>query len=69
MNTTYMLLGIYNKPRLTIDEVAGALGMAKRTAYNQRNCGKFPVPMQGIPLTADVRDVADHLDVLRATST
>lgn len=65
MNTEFALLAIYNKPRLTLDEVCSALGISKDTGYTQRSRGVFPVPMAGSPLTADFRDVAEALDKLR----
>ena len=65
MNTVYMLLGLYSKPRLTLKEVCEAIGVSVKTAYNQRSAGTFPIPMAGDPLTADIRDVADYLDALR----
>jgi hypothetical protein len=60
-----MLLAVYNKPRLSIDEVCEALGISTKTGYTHRALGKFPVPMTGKPLTADIRDVAEVLDRLR----
>jgi hypothetical protein len=69
MNTEFMLLAIYNKPRLTMEEVCKAIGLALQTGYNQRTAGKFPVPLGGSPLTADVRDVAAYLDKIRSEST
>jgi hypothetical protein len=65
MNTEFMLLAIYNKPRLTMEEVCQSLGITTATGYTHRSLGKFPVPMAGNPLTADVRDVAEVLDNLR----
>lgn len=65
MNTTYMLLGIYGKPRLSFEQTCDAIGLAKATGYTHRSLGKFPVLMAGNPLTADVRDVAEYLDELR----
>ncbi len=65
MQTEFMLLAIYDKPRITIDQVCEAIGVAKQTGYNLRAQGKFPVQMTGTPLTADIRDVAAHLDALR----
>ena len=65
MNTEFMLLAVYNKPRLTLKEVCAAIGMEIKTAYNKRSAHTFPVPMSGTPLTADVRDVAKYLDSLR----
>jgi hypothetical protein len=68
MNTEFMLLAIYEKPRLTLDEVCHAIGMNIRTAYNKRSARAFPIHMVGEPLTADIRDVAAHLDTLREQS-
>jgi hypothetical protein len=65
LNTEFMLLAIFNKPRLTLDEVCCALGISTGTGYQQRCRGVFPVPMIGSPLSADVRDVAIALDKLR----
>ena len=65
MNAEFMLLAIYNKPRLTFDEVCYSLGISKATGYSHRSLNKFPVPMVGSPLTADIRDVAAVLDVMR----
>lgn len=65
MNTQFMLLAIYNKPRLSLDETCQALGISPATGYTHRARGKFPVAMSGSPLTADVRDVAEALDQLR----
>ena len=66
MQTEFMLLSIYNKPRLTLREVCEAIGMSIKTAYNHRSANTFPIPMAGDPLHADIRDVAAHLDELRA---
>jgi hypothetical protein len=68
MQTEFMLLAIYNKPRLSFDQVCEAIGMAKQTGYNLRARGEFPVHVIGNPLTADIRDVAEHLDKLRNPS-
>lgn len=65
MQTEFMLLAIYNKPRLSLDETCQALGMSTATGYTHQSLGKFPVAMSGIPLTADIRDVAAALDQLR----
>lgn len=65
MRTEFMLLAIYNKPRLNIDQVCEALGISTATGYSHRSLGKFPVSMSGNPLTADIRDVAEALDKLR----
>jgi hypothetical protein len=68
MNTEFALLAIYNKPRLSLEEVCNAIGMKKQTAYNKRSCGTFPIAMSGDPLTADYRDVAAYLDEQRAAA-
>lgn len=65
MQTEFMLLAIYNKPRLSLDETCQALGMSTATGYTHRSLGKFPVAMSGSPLTADIRDVAQALDKMR----
>jgi hypothetical protein len=65
MNTEYMLLGLYGKPRITLPEVCDAIGMEIKTAYNKRSSHTFPIPMQGKPLTADIRDVAKYMDAMR----
>jgi len=68
MNTEFMLLAIYNKPRLSLKEVCSAIGMSIKTAYNRRSAHNFPIPMAGDPLTADVRDVAQYLDQVRESA-
>jgi len=69
MRTEFLLLAIYNKPRLNLDETCQALGMSTATGYTHRSRGKFPVAMTGNPLTADIRDVATALDLLRPDGT
>jgi hypothetical protein len=68
MNMEFMLLALYEKPRLSITEVCNAIGMSVATGYTHRSLGKFPVAMAGNPLSADIRDVASYLDQLRASS-
>jgi hypothetical protein len=68
MNTEFMLLAIYNKPRLVLEEVCHALCVSVGTGYQQRCRGVFPVNMTGSPLSADVRDVAEALDRLRESA-
>ena len=69
MNTEYLLLGLYGKPSLELEEVCKAIGMKIKTAYNKRSSGTFPIPMSGKPLTADVRDVANYMDEKRLDAT
>lgn len=64
MNTEFMLLAIYNKPRLYLKEIFSAIGMSMKTAYNQRSAHSFPTAMSGGPLHADIRDVALYVDKL-----
>jgi hypothetical protein len=68
MNTEFMLLAIYNKPRLTLKEVCDAIGISIKTAYNKRASRDFPIHLTGDPLTADIRDVASYLDSVRYKS-
>lgn len=65
MQAEFMLLAIYNKPVLTLEEVCKIVGVGTNTAYVQRSNGTFPIPMAGKPLRADVRDVAKYLDDVR----
>jgi hypothetical protein len=46
-------------------EVCSAIGMSIKTAYNKCSAQTFPINMAGDPLTADIRDAAEHLDTLR----
>jgi predicted DNA-binding transcriptional regulator AlpA len=64
MNTVFLLLAIYEKPRLSLEEVCRAIGISTGTGYQQRSRGVFPVPMIGSPLTANIRDVAEALGKL-----
>lgn len=68
MQTEFMLLSIYNKPRISLREVCEAIGISMKTAYNQRSANTFPIPMSGDPLHADIRDVAAYLDKLRTSA-
>lgn len=54
-------------PRLTLDQLAEVLGMAKNTIYNQTSAGTFPIPtyIDGNKRFADYRDVATYLDSCR----
>jgi predicted DNA-binding transcriptional regulator AlpA len=70
MNATYMLLGLYNTPILSLEQLCEATGYSKQTAYNERAKGIFPIPLrkQGNSLVADARDVGDWLDKQRELS-
>ena len=54
--------------RLTMDQLATVLGMARNTIYNQIVAGTFPVPtyLEGKTRWADYRDVAAYFDACRA---
>ena len=65
MNTEFMLLAIYNKPRLSLQEVCNAIGISIKTAYNKRSSRDFPIHLSGDPLSADIRDVATYIDSVR----
>ena len=63
--TEFMLMGLYRTVLLSLDQVCELVGVAKPTAYSQRSRGEFPIPMNGNPLRADIRDVAIYLDKRR----
>jgi excisionase family DNA binding protein len=56
--------------RLTVEQLAELLGLAKPTIYNQLSAGTFPVKtyLDGGKRYADYRDVAEHLDACRLTA-
>ncbi len=60
----------YGGMRLTMDQLAEALGMARGSVYNQISAGTFPVPtyVEAGKRWADVRDVAAHFDRQRAAA-
>ena len=68
MQAEFMLLSIYNKPVLSLQEVCEIVGIGVNTAYVQRSNGTFPIKMAGKPLRADIRDVATYLDEVRKTA-
>lgn len=68
MDTRLALLAIYRKTRLTLRECADQLNVTYNTARNMRAQGTWPIPMAGSPLTADIEDVAKHLDSLKETA-
>jgi hypothetical protein len=61
VNHIWVLLGQYQKTRLTLQEVAHLLNISYGTARNGRSDGTFPIPMAGEPLTASVDDVGAYL--------
>lgn len=64
MRTDFLLLAIYEKPRLNFAETCDVLGISLEKRHNLRATGGFPIPMIGNPLGADIRDVAIELDRL-----
>lgn len=57
--------------RLTVDQIADALGLARNTIYNQIAQGTFKVKtyVDGGKRYADYRDLAAYLDEVRAHAT
>ncbi len=57
----------YGHLRLTLEEIAAELNIARNTAYNLLAAGNFPVPtyLEGNRRYADVRDVGAYLDQRR----
>lgn len=55
-------------PRLSVQRLAEVLGIAEGTIYNQISAEAFPIPTykEGKARWADVRDVAEYLDMMRA---
>jgi len=66
IDSQWMLMALYKTPRLTFEQTCSALGISMATGYTWRSLGKFPVPMSGSPMKADLRDVAAAVDKLRA---
>lgn len=54
-------------PRLTLEQLAEVLHMAKSTIYNQVSAGTFPVPtyLDGNKRFADYQHLAAYLDECR----
>lgn len=58
-------------PRLSMEQLAIELGVARNTVYNQVSAGTFSVPTytDGGKRWADARDVAAYFDACRARAT
>lgn len=56
--------------RLTVEQLAEVLSLAKPTIYNQLSAGTFPIKtyLDGGKRYADYRDVAEHLEACRLTA-
>lgn len=68
--TTAYLLERFG-PRLGIDDLASVLGMSKGTLHNRIYRGQIELAtyLDGGKRYADVRDVADYLDLMRGRAT
>jgi predicted DNA-binding transcriptional regulator AlpA len=64
---TQMLVAERYGPRLSIEQLAGALGLSKGAVYNQISAATFPIStyLDSGKRWADFRDVAAHLDACR----
>jgi hypothetical protein len=65
MNRALMIAAVYGKTRLSLQEVCRELNISYGTGRQWRSQGKFPVPMTGTPLAADVTDIAAYFDSLK----
>lgn len=65
--TTALLFDRYG-PRLNMDQLSDMMQIAPTTLYNQISAGSCPVKTyrEGKARFADVRDVAEYLDQVRA---
>lgn len=64
---TQMIVAERYGPRLTVEQLAGVLGISKGAVHNQISAGTFPIAtyLDGGKRWADFRDVAEHLDRCR----
>jgi hypothetical protein len=67
MNSEFLLLAKYQKPRLSLAELADFMGVSLHRAQNMKSAGELPVPVykEGRNVYADLRDVAAYLDAMR----
>lgn len=68
MNTVMLLIARYEKPRLNVREIADLMGISVSRVQNMRSEGSLPIPTykEGSQVYADIRDVAEYLDGMRA---
>jgi len=69
MSALFFVMGsVDGRLLLTLEETAYLIGYGVNTAHSKIAKGIFPVPMrrQGNKWFADARDVAEHLDLMRA---
>ena len=71
MKTELALLMTYEKPVLTIEQVADMLGIGARTLENKIYANECPVPMfkLGSKWSAHVADIAAYIDGQRLVAT
>ena len=64
---TQLIIAERYGPRLSIEQLAMALGLTKGSIYNQVSAGTFPIPTytDAGKRWADYRDVAEHFDACR----
>ena len=70
MNSEFLLLAKYQKPRITMAELADFMGVSLHRAQNMKSAGELPVPVykEGRNVYCDLRDVAAYLDVMRESA-
>jgi len=71
MKTELALLMTYDKPIMSLEQVAELLGVGARTLENKIYAQECPVPMfkLGSKWSAHVADVAAYIDAQRAAAT
>jgi predicted site-specific integrase-resolvase len=70
MSASMFLALKYNRMFLRLDEICAEIDIAVQTARNKMSAGTFPIPTrkEGKHVIADIRDVGDYIDSLRATA-
>lgn len=70
MNSEFLLLAKYQKPRLSLGELADFKGVSLHRAQNMKSAGELPVPVykEGRNVYCDLRDVAAYLDAMRESA-
>jgi predicted site-specific integrase-resolvase len=68
MNAVLFLGLKYERLTLTLEQVCNELSIAIGTAHNMLSAGTFPIPTrkEGRNRVADVRDLAEYIDAMRA---
>jgi len=70
MNAVLFLGLKYESLTLTLEQVCTELSIKTSTAHNMLSAGTFPIPTrkEGRNRVADVRDLAEYIDRMRAQS-